>query len=53
MFWALLSLPAMPMIFGLALGDPRTIHQLLHPTGAFAVRFMIIAMMITPLVMLL
>ena len=52
-FWALLSLPAIPMIGGLASGDPKVIHELLHPTGEFAARFMIIAMMITPLVMLL
>lgn len=29
-----------------------TLHQLLHPSGEFAARMMIIAMMITPLVML-
>lgn len=52
-FWALLSLPAIPMVAGLASGDPETIHELLHPTGEFAARFMIIAMMITPLMMML
>ena len=52
-FWALLSLPAIPMIVGLASGDTRTIHQLLHPSGEFSARFMIITMMITPLTMLL
>ena len=52
-FWALISLPAIPMILGLASGDPRTIHQLLHPSGEFSARFMIITMMITPLTMLL
>ena len=51
-FWALLSLPALPMISGLASGDPKVVHELLHPTGEFAARFMIIAMMITPLMML-
>ena len=50
-FWALLSLPATPIILGLASGDPRTIHQLLHPSGEFSARFMIITMMITPLAM--
>ena len=39
------------MILGLASGDPRTIHQLLHPSGEFSARFMIITMMITPLAM--
>lgn len=51
-FWALLSLPAVPMLAGLASGDPEVWHQLLHPTGEFAARFMIISLMITPLMML-
>lgn len=51
-FWVLLSLPAIPMMVGLTSGDPKIVHQLLHPTGEFAARFMIIAMMITPLAML-
>ncbi|MGI9480401.1 MAG: sulfite oxidase heme-binding subunit YedZ [Hyphomicrobiaceae bacterium] len=52
--WALLSLPALPML-GLLIStrDPTVYHRLLHPTGEFAARFMILAMMITPLVMLL
>lgn len=51
-FWALLSLPAIPMITGLSSGNPEVVKNLLHPTGEFAARFMIIAMMITPLMML-
>jgi sulfoxide reductase heme-binding subunit YedZ len=51
-FWAILSLPAIPMLAALTSGDPKAIHQLLHPTGEFAARFMIISMMITPLMML-
>ncbi len=51
-FWALLSVPAIPMVMGLASADPGVLHDLLHPTGEFAARFMIIAMMITPLTML-
>lgn len=51
-FWLLLSLPAIPMALGLTSGDPKAVHDLLHPTGEFAARFMIIAMMITPLMML-
>ena len=39
------------MILGLASSDPRTIHQLLHSSGEFSARFMIITMMITPLAM--
>lgn len=52
-FWALLSLPAIPMVLDIASGDPKVMHDLLHPTGEFAARFMIIAMMITPLTILL
>ena len=50
-FWAVLALPAFPMVLALLSGsaDPE---GLLHPTGEFAARFMIIAMMITPLRML-
>ncbi|WP_242650946.1 sulfite oxidase heme-binding subunit YedZ [Yoonia tamlensis] len=51
-FWGILTLPAIPMVIGLTSGDPEAAHQLLHPTGEFAARFMIITMMITPLVML-
>ena len=51
-FWVLLSLPAIPMVYGLTSGDPKAVHGLLHPTGEFAARFMIIAMMVTPLTML-
>ena len=51
-FWALLSLPAFPMLLGLTSGGPKAVQELLHPTGEFAARFMIIAMMITPLMML-
>ncbi len=50
-FWLLLSIPAIPMLASLASGDPEVIHGLLHPTGEFAARFMIFAMMITPLTM--
>ncbi|WP_022705683.1 hypothetical protein [Pseudorhodobacter ferrugineus] len=51
-FWALLSLPAIPMILGLTSGDPDAVGNVLHPSGEFAARFMIITMMITPLMML-
>ena len=37
------------MIVGLALGDTRSIHQLLHPSSEVSARFMIITMIITPL----
>ncbi len=51
--WAILALPAIPMIGVLTGDDPRAIHKLLHPTGEFAARFMIIAMLATPLARLL
>lgn len=46
--WALLALPSIPMVAGLVSGNADA-EGLLHPTGEFAARFMIIAMMITPL----
>ena len=52
--WALLALPAAGMIAEVAESpSPRVFHELLHPTGEFAARFMIIALMATPLVMIL
>ncbi len=50
LLWLILALPAIPMLADLwsnALND-----RLLHPTGEFSARFMIIAMMATPLRML-
>ena len=46
--WAILALPAIPMMAGL-ISDPSNVERLLHPSGEFAARFMIIAMLITPL----
>jgi sulfoxide reductase heme-binding subunit YedZ len=51
-FWAILALPALPMLIGLTSGDAKAVHQILHPSGEFAARFMIISLMITPLMML-
>ncbi|MEN8896769.1 MAG: ferric reductase-like transmembrane domain-containing protein [Yoonia sp.] len=51
-FWAILSLPAIPILLSLTSGDSKAIEGALHPTGEFAARFMIISMMITPLIML-
>lgn len=48
-FWILLSLPALPMLSEFAAGEFK---HVLHPTGEFAARFMIISMMLTPLMML-
>ena len=55
--WGLLALPAVPMLLAFFKGNPdpngqSVFHMLLHPTGEFAARFMIVAMIITPLRML-
>ena len=47
LFWLLLALPSIPMTMGLISGGE--IEPLLHPTGEFAARFMILAMIISPL----
>lgn len=51
--WALLSLPAAGFLAA-AYGsnDPKIFEELLHPTGEFSARFMIIAMIATPLTLL-
>ena len=49
-FWLLLALPSFAMINGALSGGD--LEGLLHPTGEFSARFMIIAMMLTPLRML-
>ena len=46
LFWLLLALPSIPMTMGLIAGGAA--EPLLHPTGEFAARFMIIAMIISP-----
>lgn len=49
--WAILAVPAIPMCMGFLSGAVSP-ERLLHPSGEFAARFMIIAMMLTPLRML-
>lgn len=55
--WAVLALPSIPMIGALVSGAtgpdgaPAT-EFLLHPTGEFSARFLIVTMMLTPLRML-
>lgn len=52
--WAIFALPALGMAVQIATSDSaRLYHQLVHPTGEFAARFLIVAMMATPLAMLL
>lgn len=46
LFWLLLALPSIPMTMAIISGVGA--EPLLHPTGEFAARFMIIAMIISP-----
>lgn len=51
--WLLLAVPAIFILNDAFTSDNRRIlHILVHPTGEFAARFMIISMMATPLAML-
>lgn len=52
--WAVLAIPAFGMAVDLATSsNPRIYHILVHPSGEFSARFLIIAMMATPLCLLL
>ena len=52
--WFLFALPG-GLMLGTALtsDDPRIFHELIHPSGEFSARFLIVAMIATPLAMLL
>lgn len=51
--WVILALPALGMTYELATStNPRIYHILVHPSGEFSARFMIIAMLATPLMLL-
>ncbi len=51
--WCLLALPAVGMTSALTgSDDPKIFHELLHPTGEFSARFMIIAMLASPLALI-
>lgn len=50
--WVVLALPALGMVGPLFGDDPKAFHGLLHPTGEFAARFMIIGMMASGLLLL-
>ena len=55
--WGLLALPSVPMVLALLSGAPGpggqpVTEMLLHPTGEFSARFLIIAMILTPMRML-
>ncbi len=48
--WALLALPAVMFSYeALTSSDPKVFGNLRHPTGEFSARFLIIAMLATPL----
>ena len=51
--WGLLALPSIPMVGALRYAEPdagRSVAEmLLHPTGEFSARFLIIAMVLTPM----
>lgn len=49
--WALLMVPGIAMVTAFVRGT-STAEQLLHPSGEFSARFMIIAMAVTPLLLL-
>lgn len=47
-FWALLALPSVPLVIGLTQGS-MPYGDLMHVSGEFSARFMILALMVTPL----
>ena len=54
LLWVILALPAAGMVNAAATStDADVFQRLLHPSGEFSARFMIIAMMATPLTILL
>lgn len=50
--WLLLAVPALGMTTTLWGDDPRAFHHLLHPTGEFSARFLILSLLATPLMYL-
>ncbi len=48
LFWVVLAIPAIAMTIGFV-QDPVTAFDLIHPSGEFSVRLMIVAMMVSPL----
>ncbi|MCB2050862.1 MAG: ferric reductase-like transmembrane domain-containing protein [Novosphingobium sp.] len=48
LIWFLLALPGLGMLSGYISGTSDA-HRMLHPTGEFAVRFMVLAMLVGPL----
>jgi sulfoxide reductase heme-binding subunit YedZ len=50
-FWALLALPSVPLSIGFIRGT-MPYGELMHVSGEFSARFMIIALMVTPLMVM-
>lgn len=50
-FWLLLAVPSIPMILGLTQGS-MAYGEFMHISGEFSARFMIIALMVSPLMVL-
>ena len=50
-FWLLLALPSIPLTAGLAQGS-MPYGELMHVSGEFSARFMIIALMVSPLIVM-
>lgn len=48
LFWVVLAIPAIAMTIGFV-QDPVTAFDLIHPSGEFSARLMIVAMMVSPL----
>ncbi|MEZ5669434.1 MAG: ferric reductase-like transmembrane domain-containing protein [Alphaproteobacteria bacterium] len=54
LLWLLLALPALPMLNdAIASDDARVFHRLVHPSGETSARLLIVAMIATPLALLL
>jgi methionine sulfoxide reductase heme-binding subunit len=53
LLWALLSVPALPILYRAATDADLWWEDLLHPTGEWSARLIIFALMLTPLSMLL
>lgn len=52
--WALFALPAVAMTVAIFVSDdPTMLHQMVHPSGEFSARFLIVTMMASPLALLL
>lgn len=51
--WLILAIPSFGMVYSATSADSsKVFHQLLHPSGEFAARFLIISMIATPLALL-